>query len=93
MQKEIEKIKRKVLPVFRRYGVLKAGLFGSFARGEQKKNSDIDILIDFKGSLLTLVRLERELEKILGNKVDLLTYNGINPLLKRYILKDEVRIL
>ncbi|EKD33534.1 MAG: Nucleotidyltransferase [uncultured bacterium] len=86
-----ESIKKKIVPILKRRGVLKAAIFGSVARGEMKKNSDIDILIKYGDdkSLLDLVRLELELEKLLGKKVDLLTYNSIHPLLSQTILKDQ----
>lgn len=89
------KIKRRIIPLLKRKGVVKAALFGSYARGEHKKSSDIDILIKFrKGkSLFDLARLEIELENKLGKKVDLLTYDSIHPLLKERIKKEEVRIL
>jgi len=92
--KVIEKIKRISLPILKRNGVIKAGIFGSYVRGENKKNSDIDMLIKFKGkkSLLDLVSLERKLKIALKKDVDLITYKSINPLLKDYILNDEVRI-
>ena len=44
----IEEIKKKVLPVVKRYEVQKAAIFGSFVRGEQREDSDIDILVKFK---------------------------------------------
>ncbi len=90
----IKKFKIKVIPILRRNDVTKAGIFGSFARGDYKKNSDLDILIKFKGkkSLFDLSKLEIELEKKLKKKVDVLTYNSINPLLKNKILKEEVKI-
>ncbi|PJE81704.1 hypothetical protein COU58_01050 [Candidatus Pacearchaeota archaeon CG10_big_fil_rev_8_21_14_0_10_32_42] len=91
--KNIKKIKMKVLPTLKEHKVSRAGIFGSFARGDNKKNSDIDILIEFNGSLLDLVGLEMELKKILKKKVDLLTYNGLNHLLKERILKEEIRII
>ena len=74
---------------------MKAGIFGSYARGEQKKKSDVDILIKFKGqkSLLDHVGLQLELRKKLKKNVDVLTYHSLNPLLKNRILKEEVRIL
>ncbi|MBU2633919.1 MAG: nucleotidyltransferase family protein [Nanoarchaeota archaeon] len=94
MKTNIEKIKLKTLPVLKKNNVTRAGIFGSYARGDNKKNSDVDILIKFRGrkSLLDLARLE--LEKVLEMKVDLLTYKGIHhPLLKERILKEEVKIL
>lgn len=90
----IDKIKNRSLPVLRKYGIVKAGIFGSYARGEQKKGSDIDILIEPpKGMGLEFFGLNLELEKKLGKKVDLITYKYINPLLKKSILENEVRIL
>ena len=72
----------------------KAGLFGSYVRGEQKKSSDIDIIIEPpKGIGFGFVGIQQELEKVLGKKVDLLTYKGLSPYLRKYILKEEVKIL
>ncbi len=95
--KEIKKIKLKIVPVLEKNGVKKAGIFGSYATGEQKKNSDVDILIEVpkgrKFSLLDLVGLQFELEKILKKKVDLLTYKGLSPYLKKYIMAEEIKII
>lgn len=97
MNKEIKEIQRKVVPLLKKYGVVRAGIFGSYARGEQKKKSDLDLLIEVKKrkkfSLFDLVGLEMELEHKLGKKVDLLTYKGINHLLKERILNEEIQIL
>lgn len=95
-KQSLASLKKQIVPILKKHHVKKAGIFGSYARGEQKKNSDVDILIEVKAvkfSLLDMVRLEREIEGTIGLKVDLLTYHGINPRLKDYILKDEVRII
>lgn len=91
----IEQIKKQVLPILKQAGVTKSSIFGSYVRGEQTKNSDIDILVELpKGSsLLDLIGLELELKKAVGKKVDLLTYNSIHPLLKAYVKKDQMQIL
>jgi hypothetical protein len=89
----LEDITKKITPFLRKKRIKKAGVFGSHATGKSKKSSDVDILIEFSGSLLDLVRLEIELQKILNRKVDLLTYKGINPLLKKRILEEEIRII
>ncbi len=88
--------KKKVVPILKRNKGVKAGVFGSFARGEAKKDSDIDILIEVKAkkfSLLDLVGLELELKEKLKRKVDLVEYSTIHPLLKERILQEEVPIL
>nr|AAU83814.1 nucleotidyltransferase [uncultured archaeon GZfos34A6] len=93
-QRLSERIKEKILPILKKYGIKKAALFGLFARGEQKPDSDIDILVKFKDrenkTLLDLVGLELELVDVLNRKVDVLTYNSLHPLLKDYILKEQV---
>jgi|SRR3989344_2711658 len=83
----------KIVPILKRHGIKKAGIFGSYAREDYNKRSDVDILIEFNGSLLTLVGIELELKKSLKRNVDLLTYRGINHLLKKRILKEEIQIL
>ena len=94
MTKRITKIKEKILPILKKNDVVRASIFGSFARGEDKKGSDIDMLVEFKEpkGMFHRIGLKYALEKILEKKVDLLTYNAINPLLKKYIYKDEIKI-
>lgn len=94
MTKKITEIKEKILPILKKNDVVRASIFGSFARGEEKKGSDIDILIEYgkSKSLLDLIGLEQELGDLLKRKVDLLTYRGINPRLEKYIYKDEIKI-
>lgn len=94
--KNIEKIKYKIINLLKKNKVKRAGIFGSYARGDQKKNSDIDILVEIKNpnmSLLGFVGLKLKLEEIIGKKVDLVEYNAIKPLIKNRVLKEEVRIL
>lgn len=86
-------LKKKVVPILKRNKVVKAGIFGSFATGEAKKNSDIDILVEPpKGIGFGFIGIQLELEDKLKKKVDLLSYRAIHPLLKERILKEEVRI-
>lgn len=94
-QTQIRYIRNKILPILKQAGVKRSSLFGSYVRGDQTKSSDIDLLVELpKGSsLLDLIGLEMELKKAIGRKVDLLTYNSINPLLKEYIQKDQLQIL
>ena len=88
---EIEKIKEKVIPILQNYGAVRAGMFGSIIRGESKKDSDIDMLVEFsKNTRLDLIEFAHviiELEDRLNRKVDLIEYACIHPLLKDDILK------
>jgi hypothetical protein len=92
---EKQKLKNKLVYILRRNGVSKAALFGSLATGAFNMNSDVDILIEFKGkkTLLDLAGLQIKLQDSLGRKVDLLTYNSLHPLLKQKILKEQERLL
>lgn len=94
INKSIENIKQKILPLLKKNNIKKAGIFGSYARGEQKKNSDIDIIIEPpEQTSMAFINLAQTLEKTLGKKVDLITYKYINKHIKKYILNDEVKIL
>ena len=91
---ELREFKKVVVPVLKGNGVVRAGVFGSFARGEAKKKSDIDILVEPpKGIGFGFVGIQLELENKLKKKVDLLSYRAIHPLLKKRILKEEVKII
>src|SRR3989344_7801096 len=94
--KEIERIKSKIIKILKSNNVKRAGIFGSYSRGEQRKNSDIDIAVKIKDknmSLLGFIRLIRILENALKRKVDLVEYDAIKPRIKDNILKEEVRIM
>ncbi len=90
----IKQIAKIAVPILKRNGIKKAGIFGSYARGEAKKKSDIDILVQPPGGMgFEFFGLNLELEEKLGKKVDLLTYKSVSPYLKKYIMDDEVKIL
>jgi len=94
--KEIQKIKSKIVKILKKNKVSKAGIFGSYSRGKQNKNSDVDIAVEINDknmSLLGFIRLKLKLEDILGKKVDLVEYSVIKPLIKNSILKEEVKII
>lgn len=84
----------KLIQICRQNDVAMIGVFGSMARNEATEDSDIDLLVKFsKGkSLLTLVRLEREISTALGRKVDLLTEAAISPYLRDRI-KRELKVI
>lgn len=90
----INEIKSKISNVLRKNDVKRASLFGSYARGEAKPGSDIDILVEFskRKSLLDLVGVEQELSDTLGAKVDLLTEKSISPYLIDGI-KKEMKVI
>jgi len=89
-------VKNIILSRLKKFDPQKVGIFGSFARGDNKKGSDIDILVEFKKipSLLALIKLENDLSEILGTKVDLVTTGALkNNRIKKSIKKDLISIL
>lgn len=91
---DIKELKKQITPILEKYGVRRASLFGSSARGQETPESDIDVLVELKEgkTLLDLVRLENELKDVLGKEVDLLTYDSLHPKIKKYAQQDEVQI-
>ena len=95
MNKELKNLKPTIIKILKKNGVTKAGIFGSYARGKPKKNSDIDILVKTKKSmsLLGFSHLKIELEENIEKKVDLVEYSTIKPLIKKEILNEEIKII
>ena len=89
-----EEIFDKIVRILKRRGARKIAIFGSYARGEEAPDSDVDVIVEFSGrkSLLDLVGIELELSDELGNKVDLLTEKSISPYLIDRIRNEMVVI-
>ena len=91
---EYNSIKRKLRKILSQENIKKASIFGSYSRLEQKKSSDVDLIIQPPKNMgFEYFSLEDKISKKLNKKVDIITYNSINPLLKEQILKDEERII
>ena len=81
----------RLIEVCREHGTRRVSLFGSFARGDARPESDVDVLVEFEHptGFLALVRLERELSEALGRPVDLLTEDAISPHLRDEIMQSR----
>ena len=92
---KLREIRDKVVPVLRPY-VRRIALFGSFARGEEGPESDIDLLVELKPSDerpplgLQWFDLEEELSRILGRKVELVSARALSPYLRPYVEKELI---
>ena len=79
-----------------RYHVDRLSLFGSWVRGQQKDESDVDILVDFQPGarvgLLACIALEQELSASLGRKVDLVTRGALRPRIGEQVLAELVAV-
>lgn len=89
---EIIALLRANRPLFDRFGVAAAALFGSVVRDEAKPHSDVDLMVEFlpgqPGGLFRYVELKHALEGVLGRPVDLITRGNIKPRLKSRILAE-----
>ena len=82
----------QIAKYFKTQPVVKAWLFGSFARGEERDDSDVDILVKFDRrlpiGLFAYVRMHRELEEKLGRKVDLVEEGTLRPAVQQSANRD-----
>jgi len=89
-----EKIREKIheqLPLLKaKYHVKRIGIFGSFVRGEQRKGSDVDLLVEFDTPVgfFEFIRLENLLSRALRKKVDLVSKKAIKPTVKKEVFKE-----
>lgn len=74
-------------------GARSLGLFGSVARGDERPDSDVDILVELRrpAGYLALARLQLRLEELLGRKVDLVPRSSLKPQLAERILSETIR--
>ncbi|MDZ7304152.1 MAG: nucleotidyltransferase family protein [candidate division KSB1 bacterium] len=92
------RILRAQLPALReRYGVKTLGVFGSYVRGEQKKRSDLDILVELDDqdnplSLLEFIALKNHLSDLLQVKVDLVEKSTLKPAIGKHILEEVIPV-
>ncbi|MEJ5228280.1 nucleotidyltransferase family protein [Thermodesulfovibrio sp.] len=93
--KEIRTILETLKPeLVKKYKIKEIGVFGSWVRGEQKKNSDIDILVEFEEnsgiSLFDFIEIEDYLRKKVGIKVDLVEKKALKPHIGENILREVI---
>ena len=92
---ELQKKLQDLLPVLaERYQVESIALFGSYVRGEQRPESDLDVLVTFRSppSLFEFVQLECFLSDMLGVKVDLVMKEALKPRIGKHILREAVPV-
>ncbi len=95
MSNELRERIKKHMPEIRSYHVTNIGIFGSYARGDQKEGSDLDILIETDNtiiSFLDLVKIENYLSDILKCKVDLVAKDDLRSELRAKILKEVIYV-
>jgi len=90
----LERHRSEILRVASSHGARNVRVFGSRARGEGDEQSDVDILVELERgrTLLDLVRLKRELEELTHRDVDVVTDDGLSPILRDTILSQAVAL-
>jgi len=88
------KHKTRILQIANRHGAFNIKIFGSFARGEENENSDIDLLIKLQPgrSLLDLIAIKQDIEDLLGCKVDVVTDAAISPYIREPVMNEAVNL-
>lgn len=95
---DVEEIKRKLSlhksDLKKRFKVKTLGVFGSYVRGEQKRGSDVDVLVEFVEpvGLFEFMALEFYLSDLLGVKVDLVSKKALKPYIGEYIKREVVYV-
>ena len=94
LEKILETLRQQIPMLAERYRVEKLEVFGSYVRSQQKKDSDLDILITFRDvpSLLTFIAIENYLSDLLGVKVDLVMKDSLKPKIGQQILHEVVPV-
>ena len=86
----IAEIQKKIRPVLELYGVTYAGIFGSVSRGEDRPDSDVDILVKLGRpmGMFSYMKLVQAIEELLGRKIDLVTEQSLSKYAKPYVLPE-----
>jgi len=94
LEKILEILRQQIPMLTERYSVEKLEVFGSYVRSEQKKDSDLDILVTFKEvpGLLTYIAIENYLSDLLGIKVDLVMKDSLKPKIGERILREAILV-
>jgi len=92
--KAIEKIKEIKHILRKNYSIKRIGIFGSYIRGDENKDSDLDILVEFERpiDIFKFIELEETLSESLGVKADLVTKRALKPFIGKKILKEVIYV-
>lgn len=92
---ELEQYQQIIVPVLKKYMIKRAAIFGSFAKNESHRYSDVDILIEpEKGfTLFKFLQLEGEISELIKRKVDLVEFSAIKPSIRTEVLASAINIL
>jgi hypothetical protein len=92
--KQLKRDKKAIIAILNKYHAANVRVFGSVARGDDHKDSDVDLLVDFQAgtTLFDQVALEHELSDMLGRKVDVVSARALNKHLRPSVLSEAVEL-
>ena len=90
----IKNKREEILYIARPHGALSVRIFGSYARGEEQPSSDIDLIVEMEPgrSLLDIISIKKEVEDLVGKKVDVVTEAALSPYLRDEVLQEAVAL-
>jgi len=90
----LQSMRQEILRIAAEHGARQVSIFGSVARGEATKDSDLDLLVrlDPGRSLLDLVAIKQDLEEMLGCEVDVVTEASLRPYIREQVLREAVSL-
>jgi hypothetical protein len=90
----IEQHRQEILRIARSHGARRVRVFGSVVRGEDRADSDVDVLVDLEPGrdLLDIVAIKQDLEALLGRRVDVVTERALSPYLRNEVLREAAAL-
>ena len=90
----IKENQKKILEIANGHGATEVRIFGSISRGEEREDSDIDLLVTMKpnSSLFDIIAIKQDLEDLLGREVDVVTEASLSPYFKEEVLKEAINL-
>jgi uncharacterized protein len=94
MSSLLERHRHDILRIAQSHGARRVRIFGSFARGEERQDSDVDVLVDLEPGrdLLDIVAIKQDLEALLGRGVDVVTERAVSPYIRAAVLKEAAAL-
>jgi hypothetical protein len=90
----LERHRLDILRIARSHGARRIRVFGSFARGEEREDSDLDVLVDLEPGrdLLDIVAIKQDLEALLDRRVDVVTELAVSPYIRESVLREAAAL-
>ena len=94
IDKTLREKRDRILAITRQHGARNVRVFGSIARGEGKRDSDLDVLVELESgrSLLDIIAIKQDLEDLLNTKVDVVTEAAVSPYIRNQILRQAISL-